>query len=199
VHVVPAGPLHHVPFAALWDGDRYLLERALVTSTPTASVLARVADRDETPGADCVVFGASDLQAPAIAAEVEHAARALRTSALADSAATADRFVEVSAAAGVIHLACHGRFVPSSPFASGLRFADRWFTLRDVYALRLAGPVVVLSGCDTGDCATDAGEELCGLVHAFFAATWRSTRSAISISSIASVSRRRRRPRSARA
>jgi CHAT domain-containing protein len=42
--------------------------------------------------------------------------------------------------------------------------------MRDIVDLRLNAEVVVLSGCETGRHAVDAGEELSGLTRAFHAA-----------------------------
>jgi CHAT domain-containing protein len=39
LHIVPHGPLHRVPFCALHDGTRFLVEEHSVTQVPSASVL----------------------------------------------------------------------------------------------------------------------------------------------------------------
>ena len=72
--------------------------------------------------------------------------------------------------ADVLHLACHGRFSAENPLASGLKLADRWLTVRDVYGLRLRASLVTLSGCDTGRTVVGGGDELVGLMRGFFAA-----------------------------
>jgi CHAT domain-containing protein len=58
--------------------------------------------------------------------------------------------------------------------ASGLKLADRWCTVRDVYAARLEADLVTLSGCETGRSTVDAGDELMGLLRGFLAAGARS-------------------------
>ena len=52
----------------------------------------------------------------------------------------------------------------------GGKFADRWLTVRDIYALRLRAKLVTLSACDTGRAVVGSGDELVGLVRGFFAA-----------------------------
>jgi CHAT domain-containing protein len=54
--------------------------------------------------------------------------------------------------------------------AAGLKLADRWLTVRDLYGLSLDGALVVLSGCDTGRAAIGGGDDLVGLIRGFFAA-----------------------------
>jgi CHAT domain-containing protein len=68
-----------------------------------------------------------------------------------------------------VHLACHGRFVPSLPSASGVRLADGWMPLRDIVELGLDADLVFLSGCETGRHAVDIGDELAGIARAFLA------------------------------
>ncbi len=58
--------------------------------------------------------------------------------------------------------------------ASGLKLADRWLTVRDIYSLRLRADLVTLSGCETGRNLITAGDELVGLLRGFFAAGARS-------------------------
>ncbi len=59
--IIPHGPLHAVPFHALWDGQRYLIEQAEVVYAPSASLLAhmsREAGADPVNGA--LVVGVPD-------------------------------------------------------------------------------------------------------------------------------------------
>ncbi len=176
--VVPHGALHLVPFAALHDGASHLVESREIYTAPSASLLVHMA-RSEGGGvsqrrADALVVGVADRNAPGIDAEARAVAEALGARLLAGREATADRFVREAAGAGVIHLACHGRFSPEAPLASGLRLADRWLTVRDIYPLRLVADLVVLSGCETGRNLVTAGDELQGLLRGFIAAGARS-------------------------
>jgi len=104
------------------------------------------------------------------AAEAEHVARVLGVKPVLGAAATAAWLLADARQFDIIHLACHGRFSPDRPLASGLKLADRWMTVRDIYALRLRASLVTLSGCDTGRAVVSGGDELTGLVRGFFAA-----------------------------
>ena len=169
--IVPHGSLHALPFPALWDGERYLVETREVVTGPSASVLAQLAGREIRLGrTSAVVVGVPDDAAPGIAAEAERVAAVLGAEPLLGPAASRERVSAAVRGAGIVHLACHGRFLPDRPLASGLKLGDRWLTVRDVFGLRLDASLVTLSGCETGRAAVGDGDELTGLVRAFFAA-----------------------------
>ncbi|UCD75507.1 MAG: CHAT domain-containing protein [Phycisphaerales bacterium] len=174
--VVPHGALHALPFHALYDGERYLIERFEVSYSPSASLLSHLGRPHTTtaelpPASEPVVLGLADAAAPYIEDEARALAKMLgAVSPLTGDRATRENLVREARGAPIIHLACHARFWPDSPLSSGLQLADGWMTVRDLYELNLDGPVVVLSGCDTGCSAVGAGDELTGLVRGFVAA-----------------------------
>lgn len=169
--IVPHGALHTLPFHALWDGRRYLIETHEVQYAPSASLLAHLPPHRDDWGREALVVGVPDALAPRIAGETERVAATLVAgTTLLGRAATADRVTAAVENADVIHLACHGRFSSGGPLRSGLKLADRWLTVRDIYGLRLRADLVTLSGCDTGRAVIGGGDELVGLQRGFFAA-----------------------------
>jgi len=172
LHVVPHGPLHAVPFHALWDGSRYVVEDFEVTYSPSSSMLEHLpTERATRPGDQQLIYGVADVHAPFIEQEIAIVAEQQRNPIVrSNREATVEHFRRHAGNADLIHLASHGRFDPTRPLASGLKLGDRWLTLRDLYTVRLRDPIVVLSGCDTGAAAIDRGDELVGLVRGFFAA-----------------------------
>ena len=168
--VVPFGPLHAMPFAALFDGERYLIERFEIQTAPSASIAC--ADRQERAVATGrpLVIAVADEQAPLI----EQEARALGASRTADVIEGADATIARVRASvrgrSMLHFACHGRFIGALPNASGLKLADGWMPVRDIVDLDLDAQVVFLAGCDTGRNSVDAGDELAGISRAFLAA-----------------------------
>lgn len=170
--IVPHGALHTVPFAALWDGRRYLAERTATVTAPSASVLAHARARaGQESGHGALVVGVPDERAPQIEHEARTIARTLNCrDPLLGADASLERVVQKAADADIIHLACHGYFSADNPMASGLKLADRWLTVREVYQLRLRASLVTLSGCETGRNVVATGEELVGLVRGFLAA-----------------------------
>jgi CHAT domain-containing protein len=118
-----------------------------------------------------LVVGVPDERAPRIGAEAREVASALRTNhLLLGTEASAQRFKESASQAEIIHLACHGQFSATNPLSSGLRFADRWLTLAEIYELPLHARLVIFSGCETGRGKVGSGDELVGLVRGFIAA-----------------------------
>ena len=174
--IVPHGPLHAVPFHALHNGDRYLIEDYEISFSPSASLLQYL---QVTPSAGphrgreqtSVVLGMADAAAPHIDDEVRCVAEALGNArVLRGESATSKNLARESRQASIIHLACHARFSPDAPLSSGLKLADGWMTVRDLYRLRLNAPLVVLSGCDTACSAIGGADELVGLIRPFVAA-----------------------------
>jgi len=165
--VVPSGPWHHVPFAALPYRSARLVEYVPVALTPALGMLEPGVRRAR--GAP-LVCGFADANAPSIAHEARRVASALpRARRLVGPDAT---FAAVRARRrpACLHLAAHGRHRVDAPAMSGVRLADGWLRAADLSTLDLTGSLVVLSGCETGVSAVRAGDELHGLVRGAFAA-----------------------------
>jgi CHAT domain-containing protein len=172
--LVPFGSLHAVPFAALRGHDHWLVERYELAVAPSASLACVPADGTRSDAvsdaAPMLVVGVADEVAPRIDAEVEAIARSGRCEVLAGAGATIEVVREAVRDRRTVHFACHGRFLPSLPAASGIRLADGWMPVREIVALPLDAELVFLSACESGRHAVDAGEELCGIARAFLAA-----------------------------
>ena len=170
--VVPHGPLVAVPFHALFDGEEYVIDRTVVSTGPSAAAAIRLGLASDR-GEGTLVATVGDDLAPAIRAEGDAVAalheQHTKVTRLEDAEVTAERLVEALAEVRVAHIACHGRFLSNSPRSSGLRLADRWFTVRDVHELDATPPVVILSGCETGLHPREGADELLGLTRGFAA------------------------------
>ncbi len=169
--IVPSADLHAVPFPALHDGERYLVERYSITRMPSVSLAQAIAPAPEGKSDSALVIGVPDRFAPEIRAEADAVAGVLQgATLLIGEAADADRVLREMGRAGVIHIASHGIFPAGNPMAAALRMGDRWITAREIFSARLDGAVVVLSGCETGRTETERGEETYGFIRAFLAA-----------------------------
>lgn len=172
--VVPFGALHALPFAALFDGEKYLIERHEVHTSPSASIAcAGRAPRRAVTGKPLVV-AVADENAPLIDQEAEllgsdHGLDA-GLDVLRGGAATIDRVREAVRGRPALHFACHGRFIGSLPNASGIKLADGWMPVREIVDLELDAQVVFLAACETGRNSVLAGDELAGISRAFLAA-----------------------------
>lgn len=169
--IVPHRGLHYLPFHALFDGARYVVERREVCTVPSAGVLRHCLGLPQRPHHNALLLGLPDSRAPHVLDEVM-ALRPLFAEhvALLGEAASADGLRRHAPAADLIHLACHGTFRPDNPLFSALHLADGRFTARDAYTLALRCNLVVLSACETGVSSVAPGDEPIGLARGFFAA-----------------------------
>ena len=173
--IVPHGALHYLPFHALHDGDKYLIESLEISYAPSAAIFQYCLQRGEHGLDRALLLGVSDDETPRIHDEIRSISGIFgNTTSLVDESATADALRLHSAAADVVHLACHGQFRSDNPLFSALLLADGWFTVRDAYSLRLDNALVTLSACETGANVIAPGDELIGLARGFFSAGARS-------------------------
>jgi CHAT domain-containing protein len=165
--VVPHGALHYLPFHALYDGTSFLLEEYEISYLPAASLL-RYCQRPADPVSGQLVYGRSHHgRLPYAVQEALEVASLLGAPAFLEGDATLARLREAAPGCRVIHLATHGAFRADSPLFSGLALADGWLSTLDVFDLRLAASLVVLSACQTGRNVVGGGDELLGLMRAF--------------------------------
>lgn len=161
--IVPTGRLHELPWPVL-PGCR----GRPVSLSPSAALWHRAATAPAVSGGGRVVVSGPGL--PHAAAEVAALARRHpgsrrftgRTAKVEDVLAALD-----GAALG--HIAAHGRFRADNPLFSALQLADGPLTVYDLERLARPPRQVVLSGCDSGRSAVQAGDELLGLASALLA------------------------------
>ncbi|WP_299427798.1 CHAT domain-containing protein [uncultured Meiothermus sp.] len=166
--IVPHGILHAIPFAALFDGEQYLLDRAELSLSPSAAVFALCRKRIRHNQGSLVAFGVPIENIPQATQEVEQISRIAQSPhTFVGEAATLQNFFAAAPQAEVLHIASHGAFRPDNPMFSGLRMADGWLAARDLYNLHLEAELVVLSACETGLAKQASGDELMGLARGF--------------------------------
>jgi tetratricopeptide (TPR) repeat protein len=165
--VVPHGPLHYLPFHALYDGREFLLEQREISFLPGASLLHYC--RQARPAASgSLVFGHScDGRLPYTVQEARAVAGLLGEQVCLEDEASLARLRAAAEGYRVIHLATHGEFRPDNPLFSGLALADGWLTTLDIFNLHLRASLVTLSACQTGRSVVGGGDELLGLMRAF--------------------------------
>lgn len=166
--IVPHHMLHYVPFEALYDGEKYLVDSHEIVRAASASVLKIVRDRKVQPKHEDLVLAVADEMTPHINDEVE-ALRALLPNArfFVGSEAREDKLREYGPSAGKLHIAAHGIFRADNPMFSSLKLGDSWLNLFDIFNLQLGAELTVLSACETGMSAVWEGDELLGLARGF--------------------------------
>lgn len=172
---IPFGVLHNVPFQALFDGERYLLENHEITQSPSARILKLCSERAPRNSPHkyerAVIFGAADETAPQITEEIQ----AIRTQfpdgvCFTGIAATAEALSSTAASGDILHIASHAVFRQDNPMFSAFKLADTWLNFYDICRLKLSASLVTLSGCSTGASRVYAGDELMGLARGFLSA-----------------------------
>ncbi|MEW5733576.1 MAG: CHAT domain-containing protein [Thermodesulfobacteriota bacterium] len=176
--IVPHGPLHYMPFCALYSGGRFLVDRSAIRILPAADVLQFLKGRPVREDAPTLVMGNPDLgdpkldlgfaqeEAEAIAGLMPNATLLVRDEARAS-------FLEKDASDyTVIHLAAHGVFSPDDPLGSALLLAkdganDGRLTAGDLYRLQLNAGLVTLSACETALGKVTKGDDVVGFTRGF--------------------------------
>jgi CHAT domain-containing protein len=172
---VPYGPLHSLPFHALFDGEKYLIDRFTVSYAPSASIYA-LSHREPGNGiGPSLILGVDDAKTPFIWQEAQAVAGALPASELLlGSDATERALREKGRRSRLIHIASHGYFRKDSPMFSAIRLGDSYLTLYDLYHMNLPAELLTLSGCVTGLNVIEEGDELLGLARGLLYAGARS-------------------------
>ncbi|MGB7024169.1 MAG: CHAT domain-containing protein [Candidatus Acidiferrales bacterium] len=173
--IVPHGVLHYLPFHALFDGDRYMIDSFTVSYAPSAGIFALGQQKSSRASGPPLILGVPDAQAPLILDEVQSIARTLPG---AELLLGADANIEALRTTGwrsrILHIATHGTFRQDNPMFSGIRLGDAYLNLYDLYQLELEADLVTLSGCATGLNVVTAGDELLGLIRGLLYAGARS-------------------------
>lgn len=179
------GVLHYLPFAALRDGDQYLIDRYSLRVTPSASALVYLrTDTPEKPG-KVLAWGNPDLgdaryDLPNAQREALKVAQLFPASrALLRQEASKTAVKELGNSFAILHFASHGVFDPDAPLTSGLLLAkgseaDGRLTVSDLYSMRLDVQLVTLSACQTGLGKVLSGDDVMGLTRGFLYAGARS-------------------------
>jgi CHAT domain-containing protein len=173
--IVPHELLHYVPFHALFDGDRYLIDCFTFSYAPSASIFAQCRRKRANKTGPCLLMGVPDAQTPRIYEELQSLARILPNAEVFLGRNACERVLrEKGPQSRLIHIATHGFFRPDAPMLSGIRLGDTFMTLTDLYQLRLDADQVTLSGCSTGLNVIAPGDEMIGLMRGLLFAGARS-------------------------
>jgi CHAT domain-containing protein len=173
--IIPHGPLHQLPFAALLnEQDEPLLEHGPeLICAPSATVLFRAGRAEEAaPTGLCLAVGYNGD----ISRNLRHIEPEAQTVAAICGGALwqGARGIQQRLSAEVgryrwLHFACHGEFDHDNPLRSWLEIGpDEQLSAADVLAeYQLHAELVTLSACRSGLSRVLRGDEPIGLVRAF--------------------------------
>ncbi len=166
--VVPHGPLHRIPFPALFDGTRHLVDDWVLSVAPTTP---RHSAAPHTPVSthDVRVLAVPDGRSPLIADEAEAIGKLFPNASVHVGRDTSLRLLRDLEEGAVVHVACHGSFRPGNPLFSAIQMGDHWVTGVDVLDIDLRGALVTLSACESGRTGAGTTEPI-GLAWSFLAA-----------------------------
>ncbi|MGH9715528.1 MAG: CHAT domain-containing protein [Candidatus Acidiferrales bacterium] len=173
--IVPHGVLHYLPFHALLQGDRYLIDDFSISYAPSATTFALCQRNPGRSDGPPLVMGVPDARAPFILEEVQAVSKSLPGATLLVGAeANESNLQQKGLGSRAIHIATHGTFRQDNPMFSNIRLGETNLGLYDLYQLKLDCELMTLSGCATGLNVVTAGDELLGLVRGLLFAGARS-------------------------
>jgi tetratricopeptide (TPR) repeat protein len=165
--IVPHGPLHYLPFHALYDGESFLLDEHEISYLPAASLLRYCSEAQPADSGHLILGHSHSGRLPYAVQEAHSIAEILGDRALVEDEASLTRLRGEAANCRLLHLAAHGEFRPDNPLFSGLALNDGWLTTLDIFDMRLKASLVTLSACQTGRNVVGGGDEVQGLMRAF--------------------------------
>lgn len=173
--VIPAGALHYVPFHALHDGTKYLVEKRKIVHSPSAAVWRSLNEKPVKKLESALLIGFADEKIPFVNNEISALRRMFPSAKVfTDKRATFEHYTKNAPKFDILHLACHGQFRPDNPMFSSLHLADGFVTVRDICSQNLKAELVTLSACETGLNKVFAGDEILGLARGFLSAGAKS-------------------------
>jgi CHAT domain-containing protein len=169
--IAPVDAAHYVPFHALHDGEKYVIETREVVYAPSATVWQVLSEKQSKNPKRALLIGFADEHIPLVNEEIKALRKIFKTSeSFLGEKATFSAYTQNAPDFDILHFACHGQFRAENPLFSSLHLADGSVTVRDICAQNLRADLVTLSACETGLNKIYAGDEILGLARGFLSA-----------------------------
>ena len=176
--IVPHGALHKLPFAALAESKKYLIEEYALSTAPSSSVLYYVSKKRNPNNNKLLAFANPKTQYPSLPGtetEVAHI-RTLFSGGVEvyKRAGATETMARLKAdIPDVLHFAGHGEFNERQPMQSGLLLSrddknDGRLQVHELFGLNLKNAnLVTLSACQTALTRVESGDDMIGLSRGF--------------------------------
>jgi len=162
--IVPAGPLHGIPWPALWQRPVSLAPSA------TAWAATRSADLAVRDGAGQVALVAGpDLEGGLAEVQRLRECHGGGAQVLGPPASTVETVASALGRVDLAHLACHGQLRADNPMFSALMLSDGPLTVQELRTRGLSPHRLILAACHSGADVSLAGDEVLGFVSALLA------------------------------
>jgi CHAT domain-containing protein len=179
--IIPHGPLHYLPFQALYDGSNYLVEHHALALAPSAGVAVQLARERRTVTGRLVAFGnpaiAKKYDLPGAQREVEEISALFpERNVYVRGDASKSRFIATAGSARILHVAAHAEVDVVDPLYSRVLLAGDGggpgnLEAREIYGLDLKGvSLVTISACESGLGRIATGDEILGFTRSFLSA-----------------------------
>ena len=169
--IVPVASLYYIPFHALFDGRKYVIETREVVYTPSATVWQFLTAKEKRKLEKALLIGFADERIPFVNHEIEKLGKLFPfQKSFTGAQASFECYTKNAENFDILHMACHGHFRPDNPLFSSLQLADGFITVRDICRQKLKADLVTLSACETGLNEIFAGDEILGLARGFLSA-----------------------------
>lgn len=174
LEIVPHNVLHYVPFAALTNGEEYLIDQYTLTHLPSASVKRFLEAKRKPETETLMALGNPTFDLSYAKEEVEAISNVYQSQPRVGTSATENLVQAEASQASILHLATHGEYNLVAPLLSTLYLTptaeyDGRLQVYEIYELDLTSNtnLVVLSACQTQIGQLSRGDEIIGLSRAF--------------------------------
>lgn len=156
--IVPDGPLHYLPFHALFDGTQYLGENHVVSYAGSSSLYYLSSSRQTPLQEHNLLLSPEDKDGHRVGPRLEKALTNVR--AFSGVQANVSTLEKHGPGSGTIHLDTRLRVRSDNPLFSTFSLGDKELSILDTYHLRLPCSLIGLTGTGPGLRPSGNGEEI---------------------------------------
>lgn len=176
IAIVPHGSLHYLPFEALMNKGKFLVEKNIkLFYLPSASVYKYCKEKNQHRKEKATAFVNPDGTLPCSEKEAEDLKQLFpgNVAVFSGKDVTESLVKANSGSSDILHFACHGKFESEHPMYSALLFGpdtenDGRLEVSEIFQLQLKPAyLVTLSACETNVGNISPGDEIVGLTRAF--------------------------------